>query len=717
MRKVWKKTIGVLVAVVLIINSFMVSTFKTEAATYNGYANGKKLSTIKTSTDNSGYCSCGSKIGSGNHWCCWTYAANAYKSIWGQTFSRDNNKNSLKNVAAADRKFTVANLKKYLQNAAPGAVIRIDTNSTATASDSNGHSLIFCGLNSSGDGATFLEGNADGHGTSTLREKKFDSLYATYKNYTYIKYIIWPGGGNASINTPSTLSISGASLPSTINKGSYFDCKGTISSNYTITNITGKILKLDGTTVMYEHRVNPNSTSYNLAGSAIDYALKFNLLPAGTYYYKVWASDTKVAGKNMINRQFTVVDPNDSQITISNTKVTSVKDGVITFEFDVSASAGIKDVKCSAWPADWGGSTYKWIDTPSSVSGNHYTFKIDNKLWDYHTATYKIHAHVWDKNGKKVNTANQIECVVASSNLKIEYASIIPDLYIYDFYQEINVNLKGTVSSNYNLKTITARIYKEDGINIVSEAIVNPSNTKIYDLTSGTIENTLGFDKLTVGKYIYKLSASDVTGNAKTLLEQTFRVSTIDNAKPQTVKNVKASPAGKNKVKIAWNQVSDADGYLIYAKKNGTYAYCGLVTSKTKTYYTDTKAQDIDYNFYWVYAYKFDANNKRVVGACEHYAYAKGTCLRVGNLKATSLKGGVKISWSKSAGADGYIIYGKTKSGKYGYIGMTSKTTYTHTKASKSEYNFYWVFPYHNSTSGKRAIGPISAKYVYGKAK
>ena len=187
--------------------------------------------------------------------------------------------------------------------------------------------------------------------------------------------------------------------------------------------------------------------------------------------------------------------------------------------------------------------------------------------------------------------------------------------------------------------------------------------------------------------------------------------------KPATVKNVKAAPTGKNKVKITWNQVSDADGYLIYAKKNGTYAYCGLVTSKTKTYYTDTKAQDIDYNFYWVYAYKFDANNKRVVGACEHYAYAKGTCLRVGNLKATSLKGGVKISWSKSAGADGYIIYGKTKSGKYGYIGMTSKTTYTHTKASKSEYNFYWVFPYHNSTSGKRAIGPISAKYVYGKAK
>ena len=214
------------------------------------------------------------------------------------------------------------------------------------------------------------------------------------------------------------------------------------------------------------------------------------------------------------------------------------------------------------------------------------------------------------------------------------------------------------------------------------------------------------------------ITVSSEDGTAQDSAEITVKAPEPVVQKPGTVKNISAAAAGKNKVKITWGQVSDADGYLIYTKKSGKeYTYCGWVKSKTQTSYTDTKAVDTEYNFYWVYAYKYDANGKRIVGKCERYVYAKGTCVRVENLKASSVKGGVKVSWSKSAGADGYIIYGKTKSGKYGYIGMTSKTTYTDTKASKSEYNFYWVFPYHNSVSGKRAIGPVSAKYVYGKAK
>lgn len=188
-------------------------------------------------------------------------------------------------------------------------------------------------------------------------------------------------------------------------------------------------------------------------------------------------------------------------------------------------------------------------------------------------------------------------------------------------------------------------------------------------------------------------------------------------AKPGMVKNVKGVTLGKNKVKITWNQVADADGYLVYAMKNGKYGYCGITKSKTKASFVDTKALDENYGFYWVYAYKLDNNGKRIVGSCEKYGYGKGVTIRVNDLKASSQKGGVKLTWSKSANADGYLIYGKTRSGKYGYIGMTSKLTYFDTKASKTEYNFYWVFPYHKSASGKLVVGQISAKYVYGKAR
>ena len=47
---------------------------------------------------------------------------------------------------------------------------------------------------------------------------------------------------------------------------------------------------------------------------------------------------------------------------------------------------------------------------------------------------------------------------------------------------------------------------------------------------------------------------------------------------------------------------------------------------------------------------------------------------------------------------------------------MTSKTGYIDKKASKKEWNFYWVFPYYKNADGKMIVGQ-TGKYVYGKAK
>ena len=146
---------------------------------------------------------------------------------------------------------------------------------------------------------------------------------------------------------------------------------------------------------------------------------------------------------------------------------------------------------------------------------------------------------------------------------------------------------------------------------------------------------------------------------------------------------------------------------------------CISVNAGTQTGYTDTKAIDTDYNFYWVYPFKYDANGKRVIGKCTKYVYAKGICTATENVKASSVKGGVKLTWSKKAGASGYLIYGKKTGGKYGYIGMTKgygATSYTDKGALKSAYNFYWVIPYHYSKSGKLVAGQ-TGKYVFGKAK
>ncbi|MBR5937274.1 MAG: leucine-rich repeat protein [Clostridiales bacterium] len=182
---------------------------------------------------------------------------------------------------------------------------------------------------------------------------------------------------------------------------------------------------------------------------------------------------------------------------------------------------------------------------------------------------------------------------------------------------------------------------------------------------------------------------------------------------PGTVTGLTASSAGKNRVALKWNAVSGAQGYLVYGQKSGKYAYVGMTTQGTT--FADTKALDNDYNFYWVFAYVKDGSGKMITGGCEKYVYAKGVCAAVKDLKAASGYYSVKLSWSASYGAEGYLVYGKTESGKYGYIGMTTQgTTYTDTNASISEYNYYWVFPYHKDASGKMVTG-LTGKYTYGK--
>ena len=184
---------------------------------------------------------------------------------------------------------------------------------------------------------------------------------------------------------------------------------------------------------------------------------------------------------------------------------------------------------------------------------------------------------------------------------------------------------------------------------------------------------------------------------------------------PGTVTGLSAASAGRNRVLLSWDPVSGAEGYLVYGKKDGEYGYVGMTTKGTT--FADTNALASDYNFYWVFAYIKDGSGKMIIGGCEKYVYAKGVCAAVTNLKATAQYYSVKICWDPSYSAEGYLVYGKTETGKYGYKGMTTQgTTWTDSSASLKEYNFYWVYPYYKDASGKMVVG-LTGKYTYGRAR
>ena len=216
------------------------------------------------------------------------------------------------------------------------------------------------------------------------------------------------------------------------------------------------------------------------------------------------------------------------------------------------------------------------------------------------------------------------------------------------------------------------------------------------------------------GKVVYTASVTSPDG--KKVVNPTTKEVVVEKERLAAVENLKAS-SSVGKVKLTWSEVKDAEGYLIYGIRGGGNKY-GYIGMTSKTSFVDVKAFTSDYNYYWVFAYCKDENGKMYPGLTAHYVYGKAQkCAAVTDLKASSVKGGVKLTWTKSAGAEGYLVYGIHPGEKYGYIGMTTKgTTFTDKKASSTDWNYYWVFPYHTDSNGNKVVGG-TPKYVYGKAK
>lgn len=103
-----------------------------------------------------------------------------------------------------------------------------------------------------------------------------------------------------------TLEIKDAKYPTDIEKGSTFSIGGTVTSKYTISSVTCSVRSANGT-LMFTKTVNPGTTSYSL--SNVDRYMTFSKLNAGSYVYKVVASDQYNSGVVLLEKEFTVTAP------------------------------------------------------------------------------------------------------------------------------------------------------------------------------------------------------------------------------------------------------------------------------------------------------------------------------------------------------------------------------------------------------------------------
>ena len=178
--------------------------------------------------------------------------------------------------------------------------------------------------------------------------------------------------------------------------------------------------------------------------------------------------------------------------------------------------------------------------------------------------------------------------------------------------------------------------------------------------------------------------------------------------KPGTPSSVKASWNGKEKVKITWEEVSDADQYMVYRsyKKSSGYKKLAVVTGLS---YTDKNAKNGKTVYYKVIAYKGDQQGS-FSKAASAFKLKKPS-----KIKAKVKRGKVTISFVKSAKASGYQIYRAVKrKGKYKNTatikaGKTKTVKKTFSKMKKGTY-YYKVRAYRSI--GKRKIYTAFSKAV-----
>lgn len=221
--------------------------------------------------------------------------------------------------------------------------------------------------------------------------------------------------------------------------------------------------------------------------------------------------------------------------------------------------------------------------------------------------------------------------------------------------------------------------------------------TKKYKYYGATTNLTLNISKLTPNtEYNFKVSAYKELGGKKYegIASDTLTVTT-NNPTPVDVRNLKvdARSVTTNSLKLTWEKLSNISGYQIYIfnYKTGIYNKLTTITNPAATSYVVKNLNpSTKYNFI-VIAYR-NVEGINYLGK-QYSATPAVQVTKVAPITATrdeTTTNAIRLTWSASPNATGYIIYRYNYSKKkYEKIVTTRDVTYVFTKLpSATKYNF-----------------------------
>ena len=345
---------------------------------------------------------------------------------------------------------------------------------------------------------------------------------ATHTNYAVVNQKFTVSDG--STTTTDKLSITGGLTIPNIKVGNVVSIRGTVTSaSSNLKSVTVGVYDSNNKLVTGK-TVTPNAKAYNVRN--LDAYVSFGDLKAGTYYYKVIASNAANTNVAVVNQKFTVSDSSTittdklsitGGVTIPNIKVGNVVSirGTV-----ISASSNLKSVTVGVYDSN------NKLVTGKTATPNAKTYNVRNldayvSFGDLKAGTY--YYRVFATNATTTNfpvveqkfTVSANGSTTASDTLSISGGTSVPNIT-----EGTSVVVKGTVSSaSSNITSVTVGVYSASG-NLITGKTAKP-NAKSYDLRK--LDAYVNFNLLTPGSYLYRVTVSNGT-KTQQLVNQAFQV-------------------------------------------------------------------------------------------------------------------------------------------------------------------------------------------------
>lgn len=295
------------------------------------------------------------------------------------------------------------------------------------------------------------------------------------------KNTYWPAYGSSALATENMTEpvLTAAAYPeSTMEYGSYFTLRGTVSFQKALTKVSAGVYNQAGELVTGDS-AQPNSTIFDLY--ALDETVLFSRVPVGSYTYRV-AAEADGESFTLLEQPFTVT-------------ARSLEDAAI--QLDAAAYTG--EAVTPKPTVSYGSQTL--------TEGSDYTLRYENNTG--------VGTAVCILTGKGNYTGEVSKTFQILSERPVITDATAPDT----LRQRQSFRLRGTIYSAKKMSRVTVGVYNSLGIRVTGK-IARP-NATVFNVAE--VDNSVRFGSLPAGKYTYCITVKS-GGRNRTVLRQSFTV-------------------------------------------------------------------------------------------------------------------------------------------------------------------------------------------------